>query len=65
MTKGTLGKRERKQYSEKFETLLNTMRDLGFDEKIDAINEGMGDVIIERLMEKLEEVLLRRCSNKE
>ena len=46
-----------KQYSEKFETLLNTMRDLGLDEKIDAINEGMGDVIIERLMEKLEEVL--------
>ncbi len=45
------------QFSEKFEVLLSTMQDLGLDAKIEAINEGMGDIIIQKLMERLEEVL--------
>lgn len=46
-----------KEFADKFELLLGTMNELGLDAKVKAIDEGMGDIVIDKLMEKLHETL--------
>ena len=46
-----------REFAEKFEVLVGTMKELELEDRIKEIELGMGDKVIEKLMEKLQEVL--------